>query len=199
MQGLYGPGMADHSFATRSEADDFIAVTYTDAVNVPVLSSFFNHPILLDREHRVVLRIHDWSADLEDPVVNVDVLEPRAFLTDEAVAERVTSVLAHDGEPERTELREALAALQTVFRAGLPPAWTGDADRGLLVMLDSVRSDLAAALATVEAVQDAAIRDGWQARSARGDTLAAAAKTLDMPEEFVVRAVMADRARFRDL
>jgi hypothetical protein len=199
MRGLYGPVMVDHSFATRAEADDFIAATYTDAVEVPVLSVFFNHPILLDRTQQVVLRIHDWSADLEDPVVNVDVLKPRAFLTDEAVAERVTGVLAHDGEPERAELREALAGLQTVFRAGLPPAWTNNADRGLIVMLDSVRSDLAAALATVEAVHDAALRDGWQARSAAGDTLAAAAKALDVSEEAIARAVIADRTRFRDL
>jgi len=189
----------EHSFITRAEADRFLVENHPEAQPVPAVSSVLNSTVFLDREQEVVIRVNDYSDDPEEPVVNVHVLAPRVFITDQDVADQVESTLIHGDEEDRRRLRPALAELAEIFKAGLPNVWRDRSVNGVLVNLESLRSDLEATLTTITAVRDAEARRIWTEQSATGAELAGVAKDLYLSATDLTEAILADRARFRDL
>lgn len=154
--------------------------------------------VLLDREHQVVVRIHDWSDDEEEPVVNVDRTSARNFIRDQDLADQVAVLLEqHDTAPE--DLKAVFADLIVIGGAGVPPAWSHDQRLGFLMRSESLRGELESALATLNAVSDHAARAVWVERSATGATLGEVAEELHIDAEVLAAMIAADRLRTLDL
>ncbi|SDD87526.1 hypothetical protein [Glycomyces harbinensis] len=188
----------EHTFPTRADADQFMAEHHPGAETMAAVTTLLGNPVLLDREQQVVIRIHDWSDDEEEPVVNIDHTSARNFIRDQDLADQAAILLEqHDTEPEH--LKAVFADLIAIGGAGAPPAWAHDPRLGMLMRSEAIRGELESALATVNAVADHVARDVWSDRSATGATLAEVAKELHVEPGMLASMITADRRRTLDL
>jgi hypothetical protein len=188
----------EHSFATRAEADEFIAVHHPGAEHLPALTKLLGNPVLLDRDQGIVVRVHDWSDDKEEPVVNVDLTEARGFMRDSDLVDQA-GILLEPGDGDPAQVRAVLEELTEVGIVGKPPVWREDPVLGTFLTSDSLRMELESALATVNAVRDHIARTVWMQRSEAGATLTEVAQYLHLEPGTLAAMITADRQRLLDL
>jgi hypothetical protein len=186
----------EHSFPTRADADQFVTERYPNVESMDALAETLGNPVLLDRAQEVVVRIHDWSDDEEEPVVNIDINSTRDFIRDQDLVDQV-GMLLDDGEPDR--VGTVLAELSEIVATGMPSTWKDDSAKGLIATTERLKAELESALAIVNALRDRAARALWTEKAAAGVTLADVAESLYTKPSTLASMITADRCRMLDL
>ncbi|MEU5874103.1 hypothetical protein AB0A73_21425 [Glycomyces sp. NPDC047369] len=180
--------MDQHSFTDRAGADAFVAASFPGAVPMPALTALLSSPVLLDADQEVLVRLHDWSDDHEDPVVNVNALPAREWIRDADLTAQVARLL-DDDSADPAQARRVLEEMTAIARAAMPPVWKDYPVLGLHLGGDTLRAELESALTVLDAVRDHNAATLLDAHRAAGTGLVEAAAELHLkPRELAAMA-----------